>query len=129
MKKVTIAVLAAAACIAALAGCAKKDSNTVSIGAVFPLSGQVAFYGNESRDGILLAIDEINASGGLLGKQLALISEDDEGQADKSVNAFTKLTTRDGVSIVLGSSTSGPTQAMTALAQQNRVLLVSILRG
>ena len=102
-----------------------KDSNTVPIGAVFPLSGSVAFYGNESRDGALLAIEEINAAGGLLGKQLVLISEDDEGNAEKTVNAFTKLTTRDNVSFVIGSSTSGTTQAITNLAQRSRVLLIS----
>jgi branched-chain amino acid transport system substrate-binding protein len=108
-----------------LAGCGNKNSDTVAIGAVFPLSGQVAFYGTESRDGALLAIDEINAGGGLLGKKLILLSEDDEGNPEKSVNAFTKLTTRDKVSFVLGSSTSGATQSMTALAQQSKVVLIS----
>jgi branched-chain amino acid transport system substrate-binding protein len=102
-----------------------RDSNTVAIGAVFPLSGGVAFYGVESRDGALLAIEEINAAGGLLGKKLTLISEDDEGDGAKSINAFTKLTTRDKVSFVLGSSTSGATQAMTSLAQQGKVILIS----
>jgi len=105
--------------------CAKKDGNTVTIGAVFPLSGPVAFYGNESRDGALLAIEQTNAAGGLLGKQLALLSEDDEGAAEKSVNAFTKLTTRDKVTFVIGSSTSGATMAMTSLAQQAKVVLIS----
>jgi len=105
-------------------GC-KKNSDAVPVGAIFPLSGAVAFYGNESRDGALLAIEEINAAGGLLGRQLTLISEDDEGNAEKSVNAFTKLSTRDKVSFIIGSSTSGPTQAMTSLAQQNKVLLIS----
>jgi branched-chain amino acid transport system substrate-binding protein len=131
MKKfglTTCAVLAVAAL--AFTGCKKKDGaaageGPVAIGAVFPLSGSVAFYGTESRDGALLAIDEINAAGGLLGRQLTLIAEDDEGNAEKSVNAFTKLTTRDKVSFVLGSSTSGATQSMTALAQQNRVILIS----
>ena len=102
-----------------------RDSNTVAIGAVFPLSGSVAFYGTESRDGALLAIEEINAAGGLLGKQLTLIAEDDEGDGAKSINAFTKLTTRDKVAFVLGSSTSGATQAMTSLAQQAKVVLIS----
>jgi branched-chain amino acid transport system substrate-binding protein len=125
MKK-TIFSLLAVCCAATLAFAAGgKDADTVSIGAVFPLSGSVAFYGTESRDGILLAIDEINASGGLLGKKLALIAEDDEGNAEKSVNAFTKLTSRDKVSYVLGSSTSGATQAMTSLAQQGKVILIS----
>jgi branched-chain amino acid transport system substrate-binding protein len=125
MKKIILSLLAVC-CAASLAFAGgAKDADTVAVGAVFPLSGSVAFYGTESRDGILLAIDEINAAGGLLGKKLTLIAEDDEGAADKSVNAFTKLTSRDKVSYVLGSSTSGATQAMTALAQQNKVILIS----
>jgi len=100
-------------------------AETIAIGAVFPLSGPVAFYGNESRDGALLAIDQINAAGGLLGKKLTLISEDDEGDGAKALNAFTKLTTSNGVKFVIGSSTSGATMAMTSLAQQNKIILNS----
>jgi branched-chain amino acid transport system substrate-binding protein len=128
MKKVILvfAVLFCAASVFAAGGQqGAGGSNTVAIGAVFPLSGQVANYGTESRDGALLAVEEINAAGGLLGKQLVLISEDDEGDSAKSVNAFTKLTTRDKVSFILGSSTSGATQAMTVLAQRNKVILIS----
>jgi branched-chain amino acid transport system substrate-binding protein len=113
-------------CAAALVlSCKSKDSDSVNIGAIFPLSGSVAFYGNESRDGGLLAVEEINKAGGLLGRQIVLLSEDDEGNAEKTVNAFTKLTTRDKVSIIFGSSTSGPTQAMSTLAQRNKVVLIS----
>ncbi|MDR0670160.1 MAG: ABC transporter substrate-binding protein [Treponema sp.] len=125
MKKFIVVVLALCCAASMVFAAGGQASDTVAIGAVFPLSGQVAFYGNESRDGILLAIDEINAAGGLLGKKLSLIAEDDEGNAEKSVNAFTKLTTRDKVAYVLGSSTSGATQAMTALAQQGKVILIS----
>ncbi|MDR2786350.1 MAG: ABC transporter substrate-binding protein [Treponema sp.] len=134
MKKIGLAIfMVLAVAVLVFTGCKKKDSGAaavvdegpVAIGAVFPLSGSVAFYGTESRDGALLAIDEINAAGGLLGRHLTLIPEDDEGNAEKSVNAFTKLTSRDKVSFVLGSSTSGATQAMTALAQQNKVILIS----
>jgi branched-chain amino acid transport system substrate-binding protein len=121
MKK--FGLLLAALCIAVSAFGADKD--TVAIGAVLPLSGSVAFYGTESRDGVLLAIEQINAAGGLLGKKITLIAEDDEGNAEKSVNAFTKLTSRDKVSYIIGSSTSGATQAMTALAQRRKVILIS----
>jgi branched-chain amino acid transport system substrate-binding protein len=125
MKKILV-LFAIALCVATMAfATGAKDTDTVNIGAIFPLSGSVAFYGNESRDGALLAIEEINAAGGLLGKKLALLSEDDEGDAAKAVNALTKLTTRDKVSVILGSSTSGPTQAMSALAQRSRVILMS----
>ena len=124
--KQLMAIGMALMCAASLAvSCKAKGGDSVSIGAIFPLSGGVAYYGNESRDGIVLAVEELNAAGGLLGKQLKLISEDDEGNAEKTVNAFTKLTTRDKISIILGSSTSGPTQAISSLAQQSKVLLIS----
>jgi len=124
MRKTTLFVLC---CVLALTflGCGGKGGDAVNIGAVFPLSGPVAFYGSESRDGAQLAIDEVNEAGGLLGKKLALLAEDDEGDASKSLNAFTKLTTRDKVKYIIGSSTSGATMAMTQQAQQNKVILVS----
>jgi branched-chain amino acid transport system substrate-binding protein len=125
MKKFKV-IFVAALCAALLAlSCKEKDSSTVSIGAVFPLSGGVAFYGNESRDGAQLAVDEVNAAGGVLGKKINLISEDDEGMPEKTVNAFSKLIESDKVSIVVGSSTSGATMAMTSLAQQRRIVLIS----
>ncbi|MDR1929392.1 MAG: ABC transporter substrate-binding protein [Treponema sp.] len=122
MKK-GLFLLMALLCTISMVFAAPND--TVAIGAVLPLSGQVAFYGTESRDGVLLAIEQINAAGGLLGKKLTLIAEDDEGDSAKSVNAFTKLTRRDKVSYVIGSSTSGATQSMTALAQRSKVVLIS----
>jgi branched-chain amino acid transport system substrate-binding protein len=124
MKNTVVLVLC---CFLAFAvfGCKKGGDDSVAIGAVFPLSGPVAFYGNESRDGALLAIDEINAAGGLLGKKLTLLSEDDEGDGAKALNAFTKLVTRDKVKFILGSSTSGATMSMTQQAQQNKVILNS----
>src|SRR5574344_2943243 len=102
-------------------GCAKKESNTITIGGIFPLSGSVAVYGVECKNGIDLAIEEINAAGGINGKQITLISEDDEGNPDKTVNAFKKLTTKDGVKIIIGSLTSGCTQAITTLSQAGKV--------
>jgi len=102
-----------------------SSGDTVAIGAVFPLSGQVAFYGNESRDGAILAIEQINAAGGLLGKKLTLLAQDDEGDGAKAMNAFTLLTTTNKVNFVIGSSTSGATMAMTSLAQKGKVILCS----
>jgi branched-chain amino acid transport system substrate-binding protein len=124
MKKILVLFVAVLCATMAFAG-GSRDGNTVNIGAIFPLSGPVAYYGNESRDGGLLAVEEINAAGGLLGKRVVLISEDDEGNPEKTVNAFTKLTTRDNVSLIFGSSTSGPTQAISTLAQRARVVVIS----
>ena len=104
--------------------CKDKDT-TVFIGGVFPLSGGHASYGSESRDGINLALEQINARGGVLGRKIAIIFEDDEGKAEMAVNAFSRLTNRDNVSIVIGSNLSGPTLAITPLAQRNEILLIS----
>src|SRR5574344_500744 len=124
MNKMTKAVLAGIMGFAAVAlcSCGKSSSNTIKIGGIFPLSGNVAVYGVECRNGVNLAIDEINAAGGVNGKKIELISEDDEGDSAKSVNAYKKLTTQDGVKLIIGSLTSGCTIAITSLAQANGVV-------
>ena len=83
MKKIALAALTAAA-LFAFASCGKKDSDSITIGGIFPLSGNVSVYGVECKNGIDLAIEEINAAGGVNGKKLVLVSEDDEGNPDKT---------------------------------------------
>lgn len=106
-------------------GCSKETSDTIKIGGIFPLSGSVAVYGTECRNGVEMAIAEINAAGGINGKMLELIAEDDEGSPEKSVNAYKKLVTKDGCNIIIGSLTSGCTAAITSLAQAQNVLLLA----
>ena len=106
-------------------GCSKKTSDTIKIGGIFPLSGSVAVYGTECRNGVEMAINEINAAGGVNGKMLELIAEDDEGSPEKSVNAYKKLVTKDNCSIIIGSLTSGCTAAISSLAQAQKVLLIA----
>ena len=102
MKKI-LGIVGAAVLALVLASCSKAESNSVKIGGIFPLSGQVAVYGVECKNGVDLAIEEINAAGGINGKPVVLVSEDDEGNPDKTVNAFKKLSTKDGVKVVIGS--------------------------
>lgn len=106
-------------------GCSKEAADTVKIGGIFPLSGNVAVFGTECRNGVEMAISEINAAGGVNGKMLELIAEDDEGSPEKSVNAYKKLVTRDKCNIIIGSLTSGCTAAITSLAQAQKVLLLA----
>ena len=124
MKKI-LGVLSAAVLALTLASCSKAESNSVKIGGIFPLSGQVAVYGVECKNGVDLAIEEINAAGGINGKPVVLVSEDDEGNPDKTVNAFKKLSTKDGVKVVIGSLTSGCTQAITTLSQASKVVQIA----
>ncbi len=124
MKKI-VGFAAVVAFVLAFAGCSKKSSDTIKIGGVAPLSGSVAVYGVECKNGIDLAIEEINAAGGISGKKVEFVCEDDEGSPDKTVNAFKKLITKDGVKYVIGSLTSGCTQAITTLAQASKVIQIA----
>ena len=117
-------VFGAAVALMALSsiGCAKTDSNTIKIGCIGPLSGAVAVYGVEAKDGAELAVAEINAAGGINGKMIQLIAEDDEGDPAKTVSAFKKLTVQDGCKIIVGSLTSGCTKAITDQSQAAKVI-------
>jgi len=126
MKTKLKAAAGALLCLAALLFfCGAKKADTFAIGGIFPLSGPVAVYGIEARNGIELAIAEINAAGGIAGKQIVLISEDDEGNPEKTVNAYKKLVTKDKVKVIIGSLTSGATAAITSLAQAQKVVLLA----
>ena len=87
MKKVFALVMAAVMVLGMFAGCAsKKDSaGTIKVGAIGPLTGDYAIYGSAVANGIQIAIDEINAKGGL---QFELLSEDDQGDPTSAVNAY-----------------------------------------
>ena len=124
MKKSAIGSVVLAALLA-FTSCGNSKSNDIVIGGIFPLSGAVAVYGVECKNGIDLAIEEINAAGGVNGQKLVLVSEDDEGNPDKTVNAYQKLTSKNNAKIIIGSLTSGCTQAITARCQAQTVLQIA----
>ena len=107
----------------------KKESGIIRIGAIIPLTGGFATYGEPVRDGMLLAIEEINNSGGIKGNKIKLIIEDDGGQPKKAVNAFTKLATIDKVPVILGPLSSGCSMATAPVAERTRVVQISTLAG
>ncbi len=125
MKKLLTVTLALSAVAALFTGCSSKSNDTIKIGGIAPLSGSVAVYGLECTDGVNLAVDEINAAGGILGKKVEYLVEDDEGDPAKSVNAYTKLTTQDGVTMLIGSLTSGCSIAITSTAQAQGVVQIA----
>ncbi len=122
MRKKILALMVIFTIISILVtGC--KKSNTIKIGAIMSTSGPVSTYGIHTRDAMQMAINEINAKGGILGKQVELIVEDDEKNPEKTMNALIKLVTKDKVVAVLGGLTSDCTLAITREAQQRNVLL------
>lgn len=128
MKKGIKNVLLGTAVVSAMmmaASCSGKKNDTIKIGGIAPLSGGVAVYGTECKNGIDLAIEEINAAGGINGQKIEFICEDDEGDSAKSVNAYKKLVTKDRVKVIIGSLTSGCTMAITNLAQAQKVVQIA----
>lgn len=121
-KVLTVALLA---CSLTGVLSAKPKSNDAKIGFVGPLSGGVAVYGTEARDGVALAVEEINAAGGVLGQKLVVVNEDDEGDPAKTVSAFKKLVTQDKVKVVVGSLTSGCTKAITDQSQALKIVQIA----
>ncbi len=108
---------------------AATDGQTLTIGAVNPMTGPFAAYGEPVRDGILLAIDEINEAGGIDGRKIRLILEDDAGDPKTAVNAFTKLAAVSKVPVVIGPLSSGCSMATAPLAERYKVVQLSTLAG
>ncbi|MCY4644417.1 MAG: ABC transporter substrate-binding protein [Bacteriovoracales bacterium] len=96
----------------------------ILVGSVFPLTGPIATYGQESLNGIKLALETINAEG-INGKKMRLISEDNKGEPTESANAVRKLINVDKVHVIFGSVASSNTLAGAPIAQAAKVPLLT----
>ncbi len=105
--------------------CTKKNTNEILVGEYGSLTGSEATFGISTNKGVRLAIDEINATGGLLGKQVKLITLDDQGKAEEAAQAVTRLITQDKVVAVLGEVASTRSLAAAPIAQQYKVPMIS----
>ncbi|MBT7609575.1 MAG: ABC transporter substrate-binding protein [Bacteriovoracaceae bacterium] len=105
---------------------AKKalSQDEIVIGAVFPMTGAIATYGQESVNGIKMALEVINKSGDL-AKKIRLIVEDNKGEPVDSSNAVRKLINIDNVHAIIGSVASSNTLAGAPIAQQNKVPMLT----
>lgn len=123
MKKKIICLAVALSMFGALAvGCGKgESSDEIKIGMISPLTGPVSTYGVSAKEGAELAVEEINNEGGINGKKIKLIVEDDEADQTKSVNAFNTLYDNEKVCAILGPVTTGSTLAVVPNATQNKI--------
>ncbi len=102
-----------------------ESAEPVKIGAIAPTTGSLATYGESVVNGIKLAVDEINAAGGVLGgRMLDVTYMDDKADSTESANAFNKLLS-DGNKAIIGSVTSGVTAGLAALADAEGMLLIT----
>lgn len=115
--RIVVLALGAGLGVASPAGAASLP-NPIIIGVVAPLTGPVALVGKNLESGVLLRFEEINQAGGILGSRLAATAEDDAAKPEQSVNAVTKLITRDRVSAIIGSVTSPTTLAGMEVSQK-----------
>jgi branched-chain amino acid transport system substrate-binding protein len=106
-----------------------SDVGNIRIGVINPLTGAFGTYGEPIRDGIAMAVDEINSKGGINGRKVEFVSEDDGGDPKASVNAFTKLATVSKVPVVIGPLSSGTSLATAPLADRYKVVQLSTLAG
>ena len=127
MKKflaLALAVLMLAGCCAVFASCG-GDSDTIKIGLSGPLTGPAATYGEAVEKSALLAIEEINANGGLKnGVKLELLSTDDEHKASKVPTNFSNMLSS-GMQVALGCVTSDPCKEFASLSYENNVFFLT----
>ena len=111
-------------------GCGKKEAakdngNEIKVGALFELTGNVANYGKSTYKGVQLAVDQINAKGGINGKKIKLVEADNKSEPSESGNAATKLITKDKVKVIIGPATSGCVSAATPVVTNSKVPLMA----
>ena len=124
-------LLFAAAALLALACRPGRESQTAAVATDIPvglygaMSGSEASFGQATMQGVKLAAEEINASGGVLGKKIRLVIEDDQGKAEEAASAVTKLITRDNVIAIIGENSSNQSLAAAPICQANGIPMIS----
>ncbi|MBO5273123.1 MAG: ABC transporter substrate-binding protein, partial [Clostridia bacterium] len=91
MKKLISLALCMIMALSCFAGCQGGSGNEFILGAIGPLTGTASTYGQSVRNGMQIAVDEINAAGGINGVQVKMLFEDDEADGAKAKSAYEKL--------------------------------------
>ena len=127
MKRILALTLVIVLCLGCLAACGNEkttESKTIKIGYLGPLSGGVAQYGIAVQNGVKLYVDQINKAGGINGKQIELVSYDEEGDATKAVTGYNSLLDS-GVVAIVGDVTTAPCTAVVAAAYPDNTPMIT----
>jgi branched-chain amino acid transport system substrate-binding protein len=120
------AIFLAAIVIAAIIGFNwKQPGNELTIGVIFPLTGDAASYGEKGREAIDMAVSEVNAVGGCGGRKARVIFEDTRADPATGLSAIRKLINANRVPVVIGDIVSAVTLAAAPVAENNQVVLLS----
>lgn len=121
----------------ALAGCAEteseggggeggQDGGPIKIGAVLDITGAGASLGVPERQTLRMLAEQVNQQGGINGRQVELIIQDNQSTEDAAAQAATELITQEQVDILLGASRTGPSLAMRPIAESNQIPMISL---
>ena len=139
MKLRKIALFSAVVAVAAglmVTGCKKKDEGksgeapkaageTIKIGFMGALTGDVAMFGKPTLEGMKMAADEVNAAGGINGKKIEIVEADNRGDKQEGASVAQKLISRDNVVAIVGDPTTGISKVVAPIAQKAGVVMIS----
>jgi branched-chain amino acid transport system substrate-binding protein len=104
---------------------AASATDTIKIGFPIPLSGAAGVYGKPILAGAQMAVAEINANGGVLGKKLEILARDSKANADEAVRLSRELIIKDGIDFLVGTLTSAEAPAVSTVAKENKIVFIA----
>jgi branched-chain amino acid transport system substrate-binding protein len=134
MKRIFLSLLVLASLLMSFTACVDKSANggqttgggdTIKVGAYGDLTGGTSSFGTSTKNGIALAFEEINNAGGVNGKKLEMIFEDDQGTPEKAKTVISKLVNQDKVVAVLGEVASSNSLAAAPVAQEAKIPMIT----
>ena len=117
--------IAALFCTVSMVSISAFGAEPIKIGFPIPLSGPTAVYGEPVLKGAELAVSEINAKGGVLGRKLELLSRDSKANADEAVRLARELIIKDNVDFLAGTLTSAEAPAVSTVAKENKIVFIA----
>ena len=126
MKKIWIGVLIliiAALAVSLIVTQTKKEPEEIKIGAIFALTGDAAMYGESAKNGLELAIEELNKK--LLDKKITVVYEDNQGDPSKAVSSFQKLAYVDKVKYIIGPLGTPEVLAVAPIAEKKKIIILT----
>jgi branched-chain amino acid transport system substrate-binding protein len=104
--------------------CKKKEQETIKIGAIYPLTGEASFWGENAKNAVLLAKEMFKGENFLKGKKIEIIIEDSHSNTSDAVSSMNKLIFKDKVSFVVGELISSNLLAIAPIAEKNKILVI-----